>query len=104
MELITTEKMIVDEKNLIHGGFTFSLGDHTAMVTINHPYVVLIAANVKFLKPIIVGDVLISEGKIVEKKNSKIQVDVEITKDSILVFTGQFICKILEKHFADQSV
>ena len=52
VELLTTERMAVDRVGLIHGGFIFGLADYAAMIAVNHPNVVLGAADVKFLKPV----------------------------------------------------
>ncbi len=37
--LTATSEMAVDEKGLIHGGFTFGLADYAAMLAVNHPFV-----------------------------------------------------------------
>ena len=41
VELTATEAMAVDDKGLIHGGFTYGLADYAAMLAVNHPFVVL---------------------------------------------------------------
>ncbi len=65
VELETTDEMRVDDKGLVHGGFTFSVADLSAMLAVNHPFVVLARAEVSFLKPVVVGDKLISKAKVV---------------------------------------
>ena len=60
VKLKTNEKMVADEKGLIHGGFIFSVADYSAMLAVNEPTVVLAGANVKFLKPVIVGDEILA--------------------------------------------
>ena len=45
VELTTTPDMAVDASGLVHGGFIFGLADHAAMVAVNHPNVVLGAAD-----------------------------------------------------------
>src|SRR3990170_3485018 len=52
VELRATDDMAVDEKGLIHGGFTFGLADYAAMLAVNHPNVVLGASDVRFLSPV----------------------------------------------------
>lgn len=37
VELEASSEMAVDEKDLIHGGFTFRLADNATMLTVNHP-------------------------------------------------------------------
>jgi uncharacterized protein (TIGR00369 family) len=107
VELETTEEMVADEKGLIHGGFTFSLADYSAMVASNHPYVVLAKANVKFIKPVKLGDKLVSIAKVVSSDGNKKTVFVEVfkkenRKETEKVFEGEFLCVELEKHVLDK--
>lgn len=90
--------MKVDKKGLIHGGFIFSLADFASMVAINNPNVVLGGADVKFLKPVIEGDILIAEAKLLKIEGKKHIVDVKILRKEESVFTGEFICFIPDKH------
>jgi acyl-coenzyme A thioesterase PaaI-like protein len=50
VELKTIQRMTVDDKGLVHGGFIFGLADYSARVAVNHPNVVLGAADIKFSK------------------------------------------------------
>ncbi len=107
VELETTEEMVADEKGLVHGGFTFSLADYSAMVASNHPYVVLARANVKFIKPVKLGDKLVSIAKVVSSDGNKKTVFVEVfkkenEKETEKVFEGEFLCVELEKHVLDK--
>ena len=98
VKLKTNEKMVADEKGLIHGGFIFSVADYSAMLAVNEPTVVLAGANVKFLKPVIVGDEILAEGKIVENKGKKKKVEVEVKRGEEVGFKGEFYCVVPAKH------
>jgi acyl-coenzyme A thioesterase PaaI-like protein len=98
VELKTTQKMAVDSTGLIHGGFVFGLADYSAMIAVNHPNVVLGAADVKFIKPVKSGDILISEARVEEKEGKKQTVSVIVTKGDTAIFKGMFTCFILDKH------
>jgi uncharacterized protein (TIGR00369 family) len=98
VELKTIPDMTVDDFGLVHGGFIFGLADHAAMIAVNHPNVVLGAADVKFLKPVKVNDTVIAEAKVAEKAGKKHVVPVSVKRDNEVVFEGTFICFILEKH------
>jgi len=95
-----TEEMVVDSYNLVHGGFVFGLADYAAMVAINEPTVVLGKAAVKFIKPVTVNDVLTAKAEIQHKNDGKkIIVDVVVSNDKKeIVFEGEFVCFVLEKH------
>ena len=104
LQLKMTDIMVTDKKGLIHGGFTFNLADYAAMLAVNHPNVVLGEANVKFIKPIILGDIIIAEGKVTKEEGKKAIVEVSINKDDELVFKGEFICFTLEKHILEKDI
>jgi acyl-coenzyme A thioesterase PaaI-like protein len=78
VELRTTELMAADEKGLIHGGFIFGQADYAAMLAVNHPTVVLGAANVMFLKPVRVGDILIAVARVTSESGKKRIVEVSV--------------------------
>ncbi|MCP3924302.1 MAG: PaaI family thioesterase [Desulfobacterales bacterium] len=97
VEFSADDRMVADKSGLIHGGFIFGLADYAAMLAVNHPNVVLGAADVKFLKPVKLGDKVEATAKttLSGKKNS---VEVIVTKKDDVVFTGNFTCFSLEKH------
>jgi uncharacterized protein (TIGR00369 family) len=69
--LVTTAVMAADHTGLIHGGFIFGLADYAAMIAVNHPNVVLGAADVKFLKPVVQGETVIAEARVEEIQGKK---------------------------------
>jgi acyl-coenzyme A thioesterase PaaI-like protein len=104
VQLNISEEMVVDSLGLSHGGFTFGLADYAAMVLINHPNVVLGKAEVKFVKPTVVGDVLTATASYKEKINEvKTVVSVLVfNKKQEVVFEGEFVCFTLPKHVLDK--
>jgi uncharacterized protein (TIGR00369 family) len=101
VELKTKENMRADEKNLVHGGFIFSLADYCAMLTVNEPTVVLASAKVDFKKPVVVGDTLRAEGRLLRAEGKKRWVEVKVYKNQDLVFWGEFLCVVPDKHVLD---
>ena len=99
VELKAIEEMRVDEYGLIHGGFTFGLADYAAMLAVNEPTVVLGKAEVKFTKPVKLGDNLLAKAKVVEDLGKKKVVHTEVSNQSNeKVLEGTFYCYVLEKH------
>jgi len=98
VELKTKENMRADEKNLVHGGFIFSLADYCAMLTVNEPIVVLASAKVDFKKPVVVGDTLRAEGRLLRAEGKKRWVEVKVYRNQDLVFLGEFLCVVPDKH------
>jgi uncharacterized protein (TIGR00369 family) len=98
VELLTTEQMAVDETGLVHGGFIFGLADYAAMITVNHPNVVLGASDVRFLRPVKAGAVVKAEARLNKTEGKKYTVSVTVRNDSSEVFKGAFSCFVLDKH------
>lgn len=98
--LQTTAEMGADDKGLVHGGFTFGLADYSAMLAVNDPNVVLGAAEVRFLAPVRVGEVLIALAQVEEEKGKKRTVRCSVSSDRV-VFEGVFSCFVLEKHILE---
>jgi acyl-coenzyme A thioesterase PaaI-like protein len=98
VELVTTAQMAADEQGLVHGGFIFGAADYAAMIAVNHPHVVLGASDVKFLKPVRVGETVMARAQVQEVKGKKYWVSVSVTKDVEVIFQGMFTCFVLDKH------
>jgi acyl-coenzyme A thioesterase PaaI-like protein len=103
VELETCKDMAVDEKGLVHGGFTYGLADYAAMLTINHPYVVLANSNSRFVAPVKVGDIMRAHAVLVKKDGARREVKVEVSVGKCIVFTGIFTCYILDDHVLERS-
>ena len=98
VELVVTEQMAADQSGLTHGGFIFGLADYAAMIAVNHPNVVLGAAEVKFLKPVQTGDAVVAEATVNEDSGKKRIVTVMVSKAGQAVFEGSFTCFVLDRH------
>jgi uncharacterized protein (TIGR00369 family) len=101
--LVTTKDMASDSKGLVHGGFTFGLADYAAMLAVNDPFVVLLASNVRFMKPVTAGDRLTAQAKVTDKQDNRRSVRCEITnQNGTKVFEGEFLCMVLERHVLEK--
>lgn len=98
VELETSEEMAVDDRGLIHGGFTFGLADYAAMLAVNHPYVVLVSSQVRFLAPVKLGDVMRARAEVVSREERRREVSVEVSVGQEKVLTGTMTCYVLEVH------
>jgi acyl-coenzyme A thioesterase PaaI-like protein len=98
--LQTRPEMCVDEQGLVHGSFAFGLADYAAMLAVNDPFVVLGAAETRFLAPVRAGETLEARAEIFEEKGRKRLVRCSVTTDRT-VFEGLFTCFVLEKHILE---
>ena len=98
-------EMAADDRGLIHGGFVFGLADYAAMLAVNHPNVVLAGAEVRFLKPVAVGERLVAEARVEESDGRKSRVRVQVLRDGRdgeAVMTGDFRCVALDRHVLEE--
>ena len=103
VSLTTTKDMAADNKGLVHGGFTFGLADYAVMLAVNHPFVVLLASNVRFMKPVTVEDRLTAQAKVTDTQDNRRTVWCEVTnQNGTKVFEGEFLCMVLERHVLDK--
>ena len=98
IKLETNEDMLADDKGLIHGGFIFSAADYCAMITINHPNVVLGSAEVKFIKPLKIRETAFFKSEVLNTEGKKVLVKVDGFKNDDKFFEGTFKCYVLDKH------
>jgi len=98
VRLETTPVMAADARGLVHGGFLFGLADYAAMLAVNDPHVVLGAAEVRFLKPNAVGDVIVARARVVGEQGKKREVEVDVARGEEPVFSGRFTCFVLPRH------
>ena len=98
VELRTTPQMAADDRGLVHGGFVFGAADYAAMIAVNHPFVVLGASDVKFLKPVRVGETLLVTARVQENKGRKYWVSTSVSRQGEEVFQGMFTCFVLDRH------
>lgn len=101
VELTATPRMAADERGLVHGGFTFGLADYAAMLAVDHPNVVLAAAEVRYLRPTRVGDRLSAVAEVEEGgrgPGDKPWVRVDVGCGGVTVFTGRFRCYVAPRH------
>jgi uncharacterized protein (TIGR00369 family) len=96
--LTATQSMVADKSGLVHGGFIFGLADYAAMIAVNHPNVVLGAADVRFLKPVRLNEAVIAEARVEIQEGKKRRVTVTVAKADEPVFQGVFTCFVLDKH------
>ena len=103
VELAMSAEMRADERGLVHGGFVFGLADYAAMLAVNEETVVLGSAQVRFLRPVVAGDLLSAEATVIERDGRKRIVAVDVATGGDVVFRGEFVCFIADEHVLDKA-
>ena len=96
-----TDRMRVDARGLVHGGFVFGLADHAAMLAVNEPNVVLVGAETKFTSPVTVEQSVKAEATVVESEGSSYTIEATasvVGDDDREVFSGTFRAVVPETH------
>jgi acyl-coenzyme A thioesterase PaaI-like protein len=101
--LLTLPEMAADERGLVHGGFVFGLADYAAMLAVNDPNVVLGGAEVRFSKPVRVGERLAASAVVEQTEGRRSVVRVEVLRDGQAVMVGTFSCFTLDRHVLDKE-
>lgn len=103
VELVTDDCMVVDDKGLVHGGFTYGLADYAAMLTVNHPNVVLGGSKSRFIAPVRMGEKMMAEAHVESAEGRKHVVNVTISVSERKIFEGVFTCYVLDSHVLDKN-
>jgi uncharacterized protein (TIGR00369 family) len=98
VEMVATATMAADAQGLVHGGFVFGLADHAAMLAVNEPTVVLVAADTKFLRPVSPGERLRAEATVTESAPPRYAVTCTVWRGDEAVFEGTFRCHVPKRH------
>lgn len=99
--LKATVEMSADDRGLIHGGFVFGLADYACMCAVNDPNVVIGGSNVKFLRPVTVGQTMVSEAWVTNAEGKKRICEVKVSVEGEVVSEGALTCFVLPKHVLD---
>jgi acyl-coenzyme A thioesterase PaaI-like protein len=100
--LETAAEMAADGRGLVHGGFTFGLADHAAMLAVNEPTVVLASARTKFLAPVVVGDRIEAEATVERSEGRRRWVRVVVRRAGAPVLEGELVAFVPDTHILDR--
>ncbi len=98
VKLTTQRAMAADTRGLVHGGFVFGLVDYAAMLAVNHPFVVLGAADVRFSAPTRVGEVVVATARRTEQRGKKHLLEVSASVGEREVMRGTMTAFVLDHH------
>ncbi len=93
-----TDKMRLDKIGLANSGNIFSAASFAALAAINNPNAIMVGAEVKFLAPVEVGNIIEFEAKALQSETRKREVEVIGSILNIKVFEGTFSVAMFETH------
>jgi predicted thioesterase len=68
------------------------------MLAVNHPNVVLGSSEVRFLKPVVIGDTVTVQADVTSLEGKKHKVTVVVKRGDDIMFEGVFTCFVPSKH------
>lgn len=89
--LETTEEMVFERSRVVRGHYIFAQADSLAIALIDAPVVLTGLANVKFKRPVAVGEKLVAKGEVIRRKGNQHVVLVETRVGTDKVFRGKFV-------------
>jgi acyl-coenzyme A thioesterase PaaI-like protein len=100
--LTALPEMVADDRGLVHGGFVFGMVDYAAMLAVNHPYVVLGAADVRLTAPVRVGEEIIAHARRTEQQGRRHVLEVRALVGDREVLKGTLTAFVLDQHVLDR--
>ena len=67
------------------------------MLAVNDPFVVLGAAEAKFLAPVRCGEVMVATAEVIEEAGRKRKVQARV-ETGVVVFEATFTCFVFDRH------
>ena len=89
--LETTEEMVFERSRVVRGHYIFAQADSLAIALVDAPVVLTGLANIKFKRPVSVGEKLVAKGEVIRRKGNQYVVLVETRVGSDKVFRGKFV-------------
>lgn len=89
--LEAVEEMALSNTGIIRGHFLFAQANSLAVSLIDSKIVVTGSANVRYHRPVKVGERLIAKAKLREQKKNRFLVEVETRVEDEKVFNGEFL-------------
>lgn len=94
--LETTYDMVLERTGVVRGHYIFAQADSLAMALVDSDAVVTGLANIKFKRPVRVGEKLICKAEVIRKKGNKYVV-LATTRSTVgQVFRGKFVLASLD--------
>lgn len=100
--LETTEEMVFERTRVVRGQYIFAQADSLAIALVDAPVVLTGIANIKFKRPVYVGEKLVAKGEVIRRKGNRSVVLVETRVGADPVFRGKFVVFAVE-HLAPKG-
>ena len=90
VELVTSGNMTSPGSEFVRGGVVFGVADYAAMLALDQPGAMLQAAEVQFIRPVKVDELIIAEAHARIRHGKKRHVTVTVSHGAEKVLQGEF--------------
>ncbi len=87
----TTQEMAFEKTQIVRGQHIFAQADSLAIAMVDADVVLTGLANIKFKRPVRVGERLVAKAEVIRRKGNKFVVLVETMAGADKVFRGKFV-------------
>lgn len=96
-ELTIDESMVLAKARVARGHHLFAQANSLAIALVDAPIALTGSVDLKFMRPVQLGEVVVAEGKVIERKGNKYWVQVVETVDSKEALVGNWILFAMEE-------
>ncbi|MGE5561412.1 MAG: transcription factor FapR [Chloroflexota bacterium] len=89
--LETTEAMVFEKTRIVRGHYIFAQADSLALAMIDADVALTGLANIKFRRPVHVGEKLVAKAELLRRKGNKCVIQVVTRSGNEQVFRGKFV-------------
>lgn len=90
-ELMIDESMVLAKARVARGHYLFAQANSLAIALVDAPMALTGSVELKFLRPVQLGETVVAEGKVLKLKQSKYWVQVSLKVDSEEVLRGNWV-------------
>lgn len=96
-ELLIDESMVLTKARVARGHYLFAQANSLAIALVDAPMALTGSVELKFIRPVQLGEIVVAEGKVYKRKHSKYWVEVSLQVDSEEVLRGNWVLFALDE-------
>ncbi|MDR3599193.1 MAG: transcription factor FapR [Desulfosporosinus sp.] len=90
-ELMIDESMVLAKARVARGHYLFAQANSLAIALVDAPMALTGSVELKFIRPVQLGEIVVAEGKVLKRKQSKYWVRVSVKVDAEEVLRGHWV-------------
>ena len=90
-ELMIDDSMVLAKARVARGHYLFAQANSLAIALVDAPMALTGSVELKFIRPVQLGEIVVAEGKVLKRKQSKYWVRVSVKVDSEEVLRGNWV-------------